>query len=68
MKEYPKAPAVAAALYYLADSYRREENFRKAGKALRQLIRYHPKSRNQKKARSLLGKLPKLASSPSKTR
>ena len=68
LKEYPKAPAVAAALYYLADSYRREENFRKAGKALRRLIRYHPKSRYHKKARSLLGKLPKLAPSASKSR
>ena len=68
LKEYPKAPAVAAALYYLADSYRREENFRKAGGALRRLIRYHPKSRYHKKARSLLGKLPKFAQSASTTR
>ena len=68
LKDYPKAPAAAAALYYLADSYRREENFRKAGMALRRLIRSHPKSRYHKKARSLLRKLPKLAQSASKTR
>ncbi len=58
LKIYPKTPSVDAALYYLADSYRREEEYAKAAAALRKLIREHPKSGYQRWARRLYSRLP----------
>ncbi len=68
LKEFPKAPAADDALYYLADSYAREENYSKAGQALNRLIRDFPKSPYRRKAERLLRGLPKRAKAGSNSR
>lgn len=62
LKEFPKTPSADDALYYLADSYTREEDYSQAGKALERLIRDYPDSGYRKRAERLLSRLPKTAS------
>ncbi|MFQ5691547.1 MAG: outer membrane protein assembly factor BamD [Nitrospinota bacterium] len=59
LKDFPKSPSAAAALYYLADSYAREENYARAKGALERLLREFPNSPYRKKAQRLLKGLPK---------
>jgi outer membrane protein assembly factor BamD len=55
---YPNTPDLDAALYMLADSYRREENYVKAWRVLRLLVDHFPTSRYISRARAQLRKLP----------
>lgn len=55
---YPNMPAIDAALFMLADSYRNEENYIKAQRVLRLLIDHFPTSAHVDRARSRLRKLP----------
>jgi outer membrane protein assembly factor BamD len=55
---YPETPDIATALYMLADSYREEENYRKAQSMLQLLIERFPSSKYVAQARSQLRALP----------
>src|SRR5262245_19642297 len=55
---YPETPDIDTALYMLADSYREEENYRKAQSMLQLLIERFPTSNHVAQARSQLRVLP----------
>ena len=55
---YPTTPALDEALYMLADSYRAEENYVKAQRALRLLVDRFPESTYVSRARTQLRRLP----------
>jgi outer membrane protein assembly factor BamD len=55
---YPDTPDIDAALYMLADSYREEENYRKAQGVLQLLIERFPTSKYVAQARTQLRELP----------
>lgn len=55
---YPNTPNLDAALFMLADSYRREENYIKAQRVLHLLIDHFPTSVYLSRARAQLRKLP----------
>ena len=55
---YPDLPALDAALYMLADSYRAEENYVKAQRVLRLLVEQFPTSTYLTRVRAEWGKFP----------
>jgi len=55
---YPDTPDIDAALYMLADSYRQEENYRKAQEVLQLLMERFPTSKYVAQARTQLRALP----------
>ena len=55
---YPDTPDIDAALYMLADSYRQEENYRKAQEVLQLLMERFPASKYVAQARTQLRALP----------
>jgi outer membrane protein assembly factor BamD len=57
LKRFPKTPPADKALYYLADSYLREDSLAKAGASLNRLIKEYPKSSYRKKAERKLADL-----------
>ena len=60
LKKYPKTPSVDATLYYLADAYKREEDYTKTADALRKLLREYPESRYLERAKKLYSRLPDI--------
>lgn len=60
LKKYPKTPSIDATLYYLADAYKREEDYTKAATTLRKLFREHSESEYQRRAKRLYSRLPEI--------
>ncbi len=57
LKSFPKTPPADKALYYLANSYLREDSFAKANASLNRLIKEYPKSSYRKKAERMQAEL-----------